>query len=91
MEAIETVDEWWRALFGDDFDPPYTMPPHLLNYDEDAKRWAELQKKNLDGTISEDEKKELKDLTNYFQELHKTVPKAEPVSNYKSKKLKHCP
>ncbi|MYF52664.1 MAG: hypothetical protein F4039_09815 [Gammaproteobacteria bacterium] len=91
LEAIETVDEWWRALFGDDFDPPYTMPPHLLNYDEDAKRWAELQKKNLDGTISEDEKEELKDLTKYFQELHKTVPKAEPVSNYKSKKLKHCP
>lgn len=95
LEAIETVDEWWRALFGDDFDPPYLMPPHLLNYDEDYDRREELLDKKADGTLSRAEKKELKKLNEWFEEVHGTIkqpklPKAEPNNNYTKKKLNHC-
>ena len=90
LEAIETVDEWWRALFGDDFDPPYLIPPHLLNYDEVYDRREELLDKKADGTLSRAEKKELKKLNEWFNEVQRQLPKAEPNKTYKKKKLNHC-
>ena len=91
LEAIEGVDEIWRKLFGEDFDPPFLRPEYLFDYDEKRNRVKELLEKQAAGTLSEDEKKELKNLQLELYELHHgELPKAEVNKYYKNKKLEHC-
>lgn len=94
MEAIETVDEWWRALFGDDFDPPFLIPKELENFDSDFNRLVELDAKKQEGTLTEEEKQELEDLESWFATQYDPelgiIPEAERNKNYKKKQLNHC-
>lgn len=91
FEAIEGVDEIWRKLFGEDFDPPFLMPDYLFDYHKKRNRVGELLEKQAAGTLSEDEEKELENLQLELYELHHgEPPKAELNKYYKNKKLAHC-
>lgn len=89
LEALQTIDDWWLAIFGVNapYNTPTTEKPE--NYDQDKARYNELKQKELDGTtLSKKEKEELAKLEEHFDKL--PVPEAKLNTEYDKKMDPEC-
>ncbi|MDE0645940.1 MAG: hypothetical protein OXH84_06885 [Gammaproteobacteria bacterium] len=80
LEAILTVDKWWRAIF--EFEPPYSIPDFVTEYLEKKERYNELYDKE---TLTEPEEKEMGELLEEMRGIEQTIPHPDPTKYYDRK------
>jgi len=95
MEAYKTVDEWWRARFGNE--PPYKVPNITApdDYNDRVTAYNNLVDKRINGTFEESDpndeedqtqdEKDWKELLEYFDENH---PDLDDNDTYNRRKAK---
>ncbi|MDE0253131.1 MAG: hypothetical protein OXK75_09615 [Gammaproteobacteria bacterium] len=69
-EAYKTVDKWWRAHFGSG--PPVLSNANTKNlprgFRNKRKKYKEYEEKQANGTLTEDDEKEMEKLEKWFKD-----------------------